>query len=86
MKKNKLSPAQIRALTNIMRGQPSNHGLYGRSAYGGHAGTIASLYRLGLIISNEEITEAGLEALQNNGVKIQNTEKESNRLQNIPEP
>lgn len=48
-----------KALLNIAAGRPASHGLYGCSAYGGFRGTIASLYRRGLVTAEHNLTEAG---------------------------
>ena len=56
---NKLSYAQKAALKNLANGLPSNNGLFGRSAMGGHTRTMVSLYHAGLVDGDHAITEAG---------------------------
>lgn len=53
------TPAGRRALLNIDAGRGSDFGISGRSAYGGHSGTMVALRRAGLVTLDEQLTEAG---------------------------
>lgn len=59
----KLSSAQKAALENLASGLPSNKGLFGRSAMGGHVCTMVSLYHAGLVDGDHAITDAGRAAI-----------------------
>ncbi len=64
----KLSPPQLKALTNLAAGLHSSHGLRGQAQHGGHSSVCASLVRRGLIRyadgGHREITDAGIAAIK----------------------
>lgn len=62
----KLSPAQQRALRNLLRGEPLHGHCRTQSDYGGLHGTIFSLLRRGLITPGRELTEEGRAAALGN--------------------
>lgn len=47
MAKPDLTPQQYQALKNVLEGKPSNHGLRGQSAHGGHNSVRHALHRKG---------------------------------------
>lgn len=57
--KPKLTGPQLSMLVNIWRGRSPTYGLYGRSAYGGAAGTLNSLITRGLVDASNQITIEG---------------------------
>jgi hypothetical protein len=61
--KKRLSPAQIRVLTNMQNGQPAFCHLRTQSDYGGAGSTALVLRRRGLMTADFEITDAGKAAL-----------------------
>lgn len=48
-----------RVLLNMATGRSSDYGISGRSAYGGHSGTMVSLRRAGLVALDGQLTEDG---------------------------
>lgn len=62
-KKPRLTDAGARVLHNIAEGRPSYYGITGRSAFGGLGGTMLALKRHGWLARDEEVTDAGREAL-----------------------
>lgn len=63
----RMTPAKERVLRNLSMGREPSFGLSGRSAFGGHAGTMQSLVRDGLITSvhgDTQLTEKGRAVLE----------------------
>ena len=60
----KLSPAQWHALFNLAKGRAPGYGLVGMSEMGGLVGTMASLYRRGLVDQDHRLTDAGRIAVE----------------------
>lgn len=64
MRKNqmkRLTFSQARWLRLLLRGIDPHDGLYGRSEFGGATGTKGSLYRMGMLDGNYQLTDAGRE-------------------------
>lgn len=60
----KLTPAQLRTLTNVRAGRRSTYGLSGQSQFGGHQKTLLSLRCRDLLDRDNQITKLGCQALE----------------------